>query len=538
MSWLDLLPDLADLVPQLGGALVLLAGDGLVLVPLQFLGPALQVADVPPRCLGPQPDPRAGLVDEVDRLVRQEAVGDVAVGQLRRGHQRLVGVPDLMVRLVAVPQAAQDRDRVVHGRLGHQDRLEPPGQRGVLLDVLAVLIERGRADDVQLAAGQGRLEHVARVHPALGARARPDQRVQLIDEDDELVAVLPDLVHDPLDTLLEVAAVAGAGHHAGQLELHHPLARQRLGHVVVHDALREALDDRGLAHPGLADQHRVVLAPPGQHLDGLLDLVVAPDDGVDLALPGQRGQVPAEFVERRRGRPAAGTSWPARSARAGPLPGQGPLQRLRGDPGPGQDPARAGLGVDGQGEQDVLRPDVGGADRAGDLVRVQQRTLGARRELRWLTAGLGPGFLALDVTHERVGVGAGPGQQGAGRLHAGRGPQQLLGVEVPAALLGGVGRRQAEEFAGRGAHQPGDVDAVHGLPRAPRAVDTCEEVIERARPEVLRPVKTAGHRNISRSYRRLALWSLPAIHGATRYGREGGRARGGRQQRPLRPGRR
>ena len=125
--------------------------------------------------------------------------------------------------------------------------------RRVLLDVLAVLIERGRADDVQLAAGQGRLEHVAGVHPALGACSRTDQGVQLIDEDDQLVPVLADLVHDPLDPLLEVAAVSGTGHHAGQLELHHPLARQRLGHVVVHDALCEALDDRGLAHPGLAD---------------------------------------------------------------------------------------------------------------------------------------------------------------------------------------------------------------------------------------------------------------------------------------------
>src|SRR3712207_9271418 len=34
---------------------------------------------------------RRGLVDEVDRLVGQEAVGDVAVGQLGRGFQRLVG---------------------------------------------------------------------------------------------------------------------------------------------------------------------------------------------------------------------------------------------------------------------------------------------------------------------------------------------------------------------------------------------------------------------------------------------------------------
>ena len=39
----ELLADLADLVPQLGGVLVLLAGDGLVLVPLQLLGAALQI---------------------------------------------------------------------------------------------------------------------------------------------------------------------------------------------------------------------------------------------------------------------------------------------------------------------------------------------------------------------------------------------------------------------------------------------------------------------------------------------------------------
>ncbi len=347
---LDLLPDLADLVPQLGGVLVLLVRDGLVLVPLQFPGPALQVAHLPARRRDPQPDPGAGLVDQVDRLVGQEAVGHVAVGQLDGGYQRLVGIAHLVVCFVAVAQAAQDRDRVVHGRFGHQDRLEPPGQCRVLLDVLAVLVQRGRPDDVQLAAGEGGLEHVARVHPALAAAARADQGVQLVDEDDQVVAVLPDLVDNPLDPLLEVAAVAGAGHHAGQLQLHDPLAPQRLRHVLVQDALREALDDRGLAHPSLADQDRVVLAPAGQHLDGLLDLIVAPDDRVDPALAGHRGEVAAELVQRRRGRPAARTPPSGRDA----LAGQDPLQRLGGNPGRGQQPACAGLRVRGQGEQDVL----------------------------------------------------------------------------------------------------------------------------------------------------------------------------------------
>ena len=41
-----------------------------------------------------QADTGAGLVDQVDRLVEEEAVADVAVGELRRGDDRLVGDSD------------------------------------------------------------------------------------------------------------------------------------------------------------------------------------------------------------------------------------------------------------------------------------------------------------------------------------------------------------------------------------------------------------------------------------------------------------
>ena len=73
---------------------------------------------------------------------------------------------------------------------------------------------------------------------------------------------------------------------------------QRVGHVALRDAEREALDDRGLADAGLADQHGVVLAPAGEDLDGLLDLVRAPDHGIDPAGRRLGGQVAAELVER------------------------------------------------------------------------------------------------------------------------------------------------------------------------------------------------------------------------------------------------
>ena len=125
--------------------------------------------------------PRRGLVDEVDGLVGQLPAGDVAVRQHRRRDERGVLDADAVVDLVALLEAAQDRDRVLDRRLADEDLLEPALERGVLLDVLAVLVERGRADHAQLAAGEHRLDHVAGVDRALGA-ARADDRVQLVDE--------------------------------------------------------------------------------------------------------------------------------------------------------------------------------------------------------------------------------------------------------------------------------------------------------------------------------------------------------------------
>jgi hypothetical protein len=89
------------------------------------------------------------------------AVADVAVGEVGGGDERLVGDGDPVVRLVLVADALQDLDRVGERGLVDLDRLEAALERSVLLDVLAVLVERGGADGLQLAAGEHRLEDLA-----------------------------------------------------------------------------------------------------------------------------------------------------------------------------------------------------------------------------------------------------------------------------------------------------------------------------------------------------------------------------------------
>ena len=101
-----------------------------------------------------------------------------------------------------------------------------------------------------------------------------------------------------LEALLELAAELGAGDQRAHVEREDALGSQALGHLAVDDAQREALDDRGLADAGLADQHGVVLGATLQHLDRAADLVVAADDRVELALLRTLGQVDRVFLER------------------------------------------------------------------------------------------------------------------------------------------------------------------------------------------------------------------------------------------------
>ena len=102
-------------------------------------------------------DHRAGLIDEVDGLVGQETVGDIAVGERRGGDKRVVVDANAVIDLIALLQAAQDGNGVLDRRLVDHDGLEAALEGGVLFDILAVLVERGRADAVQLAAGEHRL---------------------------------------------------------------------------------------------------------------------------------------------------------------------------------------------------------------------------------------------------------------------------------------------------------------------------------------------------------------------------------------------
>ena len=290
-----LVRQLALLVAQVGGLLELLSLDGGLFFGAHRGDLFFELAVAGRRRHGADAHAAGRFVDQVDRLVGQVAVGDVAARQDGGGVQRVVGDADAMVRLVAVAQALEDLFGLLGVGLFDLDLLEAALEGGVALEVLAVLVERGGADGLQLAASQRRLEDGGRVDGAFGG-AGPDQVVELVDEQDD-VALLADLLHDLLEALFELAAVLGAGHQGREVERVDLLGLEQLGHLVAGDALGEAFDHGRLADARLADEHRVVLGAPREDLHDALDLGGAPDAGVELAFFGELGEVATELVE-------------------------------------------------------------------------------------------------------------------------------------------------------------------------------------------------------------------------------------------------
>ena len=202
----------------------------------------------------------------------------------------------IVVQLVSVFDAAQNADGLFDRWLVHHHRLETPFQRRVRFDVFAILVQRRRTDALQFAARERRFEDVRRVHRR-SRRACAHQHVQFVDEDDG-VAVFQ-LVDDPLQPLLELSPVHCAGDQCADVQLHQALAQNGAGHAAGDDALRQTLDDGGLADARFADQRRIVLGAAREDLDDALDFRVAPDDGIELGLLRQAGQIDRDVGKYR-----------------------------------------------------------------------------------------------------------------------------------------------------------------------------------------------------------------------------------------------
>ena len=162
-------------------------------------------------------DTRGRLVDQIDRLVRKKAVGDIAMRQLSRRNNGRVGDIDAVVHLVFFLQSAQDRNRALHRGLIDQHLLKAALERGILLHIFAIFVERGGADTMQFAARQRRLQHIAGINRAFRL-TRTDHGVQFIDKDYGAAGILGDFLEHRFQTLFELTTIFRPRQHGSHIE--------------------------------------------------------------------------------------------------------------------------------------------------------------------------------------------------------------------------------------------------------------------------------------------------------------------------------
>ena len=331
-------------------------------------------------------------------------------------------------------------------RLGHEHRLEAPGERRVLLDMLAIFVERGGADAMQLAARQRGLQQVGGIHGAVGL-AGADQGMHLVDEQNDLALRRLDLGQHRFQPLLELAAIFRAGDQRAHVEREHLLVLQALRHVALHDAMRQPLDDRRLADARLADQHGIVLGAARQHLDGAPDLLVAADHRIELAGGRGLGEVARIALQRIVGLLGAGGVGGAALAQIV----DGVVQILRGEAGLGEDARGLGLFAHGERLERALDRDEAVAGLGRHLLGLVEHAgeRGGHMRLRGpAPAHLGQlGERGFGLLQSLLGVAAGAGDQpcrqplGVVEQHL----QEMLGRDLRIAFAHGKRLRRLDE---------------------------------------------------------------------------------------------
>ncbi len=367
------------------------------------------------------------------------AVRNVAAGGEDGGFDGFVGVGHGVELLVAVLDAEQDLDGVGFVGRRNLDGLEAALERAVLLDRLAEFGGRGGADALNFAARKRRLQDVGGVERAF-RRTGAHQRVQLIDEDDG-VLVLHQLLHDGLEPLFELAAVLGAGDDQRKIERQDALIGQERRHVALGDALRQAFHDGGLAHAGLADQHRIVLGAAAQNLHHALQFVIAADQRVERVVHGGLGEVAAEFRQQRAFLGALRRDFLALRTRQLFADGGEPQAALV------QDLGGEALLFAQQAQQQVLGADVLVIQPFGLFRAISQNALAFVAEGQIHGSGnlLADGGVPFDLLADRFHRGVRTQETVRQRLvFAQQAEQQVFGFDVGAAELAGLVAREKD----------------------------------------------------------------------------------------------
>ena len=237
----------------------------------------IHVTAIPILAVHLQPSPC--LIDQVNGLVGQVSVGNMASAARNCKFQRIIVIGYSMKLLIALLEHLHNLQRLVDARLLDGHLLETAHQAAVAHDVAVIFLIGGRPDEAHSPTLQIGFQQVAGIHRAFARLPGPHDVVYLVDvEDGSFLGC--DAFHHRLEPFLKITTELCAGNQRAQVQLVDLNITQGLGNVSVLDALCQSIDDAGLAHARFTDVQRVVLILATQNLNSAVQFHFTPDEGV------------------------------------------------------------------------------------------------------------------------------------------------------------------------------------------------------------------------------------------------------------------
>ena len=200
----------------------------------------------------------------------------------------------MVVPLQTRAQRPENGEGCLLGGLLHHHRPEPPFQRRVLLNILAVFVPGCCPQHLQFPPAQGRFEDIRRVDGSLGGACSHDG-VHFIHKENHIAAAADFRKHIP-QPFLKFPPVFGPRHQRRHVQAHEPFFLQLGRHVSHGHPLGQALGDGGFTYPRLPHQSRIVLTLPAQDAHHHIDFPFPSDDRLHACRLGH--QILAELLQQ------------------------------------------------------------------------------------------------------------------------------------------------------------------------------------------------------------------------------------------------
>ena len=178
-----------------------------------------------------KPQRAGGLVNQVNGLIRKEAVGDVSRSVDCCSDQRGVGDANSMVNLVLWLETTEDRDSGLKRGLVNLHGLESAFEGSVAFDVFTVLVWRCGPDQLQTTS-ERRLDEI-RCRDGAFSLAKSKEDMEFVDEADGVAALVFNVSQERFELFLELAADARACNDPGEVKRENAFVEQRLSRTSV-----------------------------------------------------------------------------------------------------------------------------------------------------------------------------------------------------------------------------------------------------------------------------------------------------------------